>query len=99
MSKIIARLYGLLERSTNTLNTRIFYYRPKMSLVDVHVKVEDRGDEVRVEARVRGARSTPEAVNWASRVAWLVSLALDDERRQSICELPPSEKVSGQTHH
>jgi len=81
MSKTVARAYGLYELTSGGLKSRLFLYRPEGSQMEVKVEVSRASEDVVVRAKVRGARSQASAVNWASRVLWLLSLYLSEEGR------------------
>ena len=57
--------------------------------VDAWVREHDDGVDVKVKVKGKNGAS---GVNWASRVLWLISLYLDDERRKRSHEAGEADR-------
>ena len=46
------------------------------------VEITQNSDDMEIKASVKGARGQASAVDWASRVLWLLALYLCEERKE-----------------
>ena len=81
MAKIIARGYGLFERISEGFKSRVFFYRPVGSEMEIEIEITQKSDDLEIHASVKGARGQASAIDWASRVLFLLALYLSDEIR------------------
>jgi len=99
LTKIIARGYGLFERISEGLKSRVFFYRPEGTEMKIEVEVTQNSDDMEIKASVKGARGQASAVNWASRVLFLLALYLGEEGSVSISNSVSSGNSGEQSGH